>query len=156
LSVTFDTNILYYATVLDSDRSDRARDVIERAMRADAAILILQTLVEFSSIATRKAGLSIDRVRSAISDWRAVLEVEAAVEADLYDALKVVGDHRLPFWDALLWASARRVGVRHLLSEDFQDGRRLGGVRFVNPFTPANDRLIDEILPPWREISDES
>lgn len=38
-------------------------------------------------------------------------------------------------------------GVRHLLTEDLQDGFELAGVRFVNPFDAANNRLIDEILP---------
>ena len=54
----------------------------------------------------------------------------------------------MPFWDAMLWASAQRAGVRHLLTEDLQDGFALQGVKFVNPFERANDRLIDEILPP--------
>jgi predicted nucleic acid-binding protein len=39
-------------------------------------------------------------------------------------------------------------GVRCLLTEDFQDGFILQSVKFVNPFKRANDRLIDEILPP--------
>jgi len=41
-----------------------------------------------------------------------------------------------------------RAGVRHLVTEDLQDGFELAGVRFVNPFDTANNRLIDEILPP--------
>jgi predicted nucleic acid-binding protein len=53
----------------------------------------------------------------------------------------------MSFWDALLWATADRIGVRHLLTEDFQDGRMLGGVTFVNPFNGANARLLAEILP---------
>jgi predicted nucleic acid-binding protein len=47
----------------------------------------------------------------------------------------------------MLWAAAQRAGVRHLLTEDLQDGFELAGVRFVNPFDAANNRLIDEILP---------
>ena len=43
--------------------------------------------------------------------------VHAADESDLVFALEVVRAHRLPFWDAMLWASAQRAGVRHLLSE---------------------------------------
>jgi predicted nucleic acid-binding protein len=54
----------------------------------------------------------------------------------------------LSFWDAMLWASAQRAGVRCLLTEDLQDGFVLQSVRFVNPFKRANDRLIDEVLPP--------
>ena len=42
---------------------------------------------------------------------------------------------------------AQRAGVRHLLTDDPQDGFELAGVRFVNPFEAANNRLIDEVLP---------
>lgn len=55
-----------------------------------------------------------------------------------------VTKHHLAFWDAMLWALA---GMRHLLSEDFQDGFELERVVFVNPFAPSNDVLIDQILP---------
>lgn len=81
------------------------------------------------------------------SDWRAARPVHALAESDLDDALSVVGRHRLQFWDAMLWATARRVGVRYLLSEDFQNGRELDGVTFVDPFDSANDALIERILP---------
>jgi predicted nucleic acid-binding protein len=57
-------------------------------------------------------------------------------------ARPVIGDH-LPFWDAMLWASAQRAGVRHMLSEDFQDGFELQGITFINPFNPENNPLID-------------
>jgi predicted nucleic acid-binding protein len=52
-----------------------------------------------------------------------------------------VDTHRLAFWDATLWASAQRAGVRHLLSEDFQDGFELQDVTFINPFNPENNQL---------------
>jgi len=51
------------------------------------------------------------------------------------------------FWDAMLWAAARHVGVRYLLTEDLQDGFELDRVQFINPFRRANDQLTDEILP---------
>jgi len=51
------------------------------------------------------------------------------------------------FWDAMLWASARRAGVKHLLTEDLQDCFTLQGVTFINPFNRENDQLIDEVLP---------
>jgi predicted nucleic acid-binding protein len=34
----------------------------------------------------------------------------------------------------MLWASAQRAGVRHLLTEDLQDGFALQGVSFIHPF----------------------
>jgi predicted nucleic acid-binding protein len=45
-------------------------------------------------------------------------------------------------------ATAERVGLSYLLTEDLQDGRRLGNLTIVNPFRPENSRLIDRILPP--------
>jgi len=50
-------------------------------------------------------------------------------DGDLTAAFEAVGAHRLPFWDAMLWASAQRAGVRCLLTEDLQDGFVLQSVR---------------------------
>jgi predicted nucleic acid-binding protein len=147
--VSFDTNVLVYATAsLHDPKALRARDLIARAMRAGWTILLLQTLAEFANVAIRKAGIPIEDIIKTINAWRAVLPVQAADEEDLAAALEAVRAHRLPFWDALLWASAQRAGVRCLLTEDLQDGFLLQSVQFVNPFKRANDRLIDEILPP--------
>ena len=147
--VSFDTNVLVYATASISDvRVIRARDLIARAMRAASSVLLLQTLVEFSNVAIRKARIPIKDIRRAIDAWRAVLPVQATADSDLSAALEAVKAHRLAFWDAMLWASAQRAGVRHLLTEDLQDGFALQGVMFINPFKPENDQLIDKVLPP--------
>jgi predicted nucleic acid-binding protein len=148
--VSFDTNILVYATASISDmRVMRARDLIARAMRAASSILLLQTLAEFSNVAIRKARIPVEDIRITVDAWRAVLPVQAADNSDLSAALDaVVRAHRLAFWDAMLWASAQRAGVRHLLTEDMQDGFTLQGVTFIDPFKRENDQLIDEVLPP--------
>jgi predicted nucleic acid-binding protein len=146
--VSFDTNVLVYATAPESvAKGRRARDVIARGLRAGESVLLLQTLAEFANVAIRKAGIPVDDVHRAIDAWRAVLPVRAAEAADLAAALGAVTAHRMAFRDALLWAAARRVGVRYLLTEDLQDGFELDGVRFVDPFVAGNDGLIDEILP---------
>ena len=145
--VSFDTNVLVYATAAINDaKAMRARDLVARAMRAGTCVLLLQTLAEFANVAIRKAGIPIEDIRKTIDAWRAVLLVQAADDEDLAAALETVRAHHLAFWDAMLWASAKRVGVRHLLTEDMQDGFVLQGVTFVNPFKRANDQLIDKIL----------
>jgi predicted nucleic acid-binding protein len=98
-------------------------------------------------VAIRKAGIAVDEIRTTIDAWRAVLPVQGTEDEDLSAALDAVKEHRLAFWDALLWSAAQRAGVRHLLTEELQDGFQLAGVRFVNPFKAANERLIEEILP---------
>ena len=58
MSVSFDTNVLVYATAtLPSSKSVRARELIARAMRAGSSVLLLQSLAEFSNVAIRKAGI---------------------------------------------------------------------------------------------------
>ena len=147
--VSFDTNVLVYATASISDaKVIRARDLIARAMRAASSVLLLQTLAEFSNVALRKARIPVEDIRRTIDAWRAVMPVQAADDSDLLAALEAVRAHRLAFWDAMLWASARRAGVRHLVTEDLQDGLTLQGVKFINPFKRENDQLIDEVLPP--------
>ncbi len=148
MMLSFDTNVLVYATASISDaKAMRARDLIARTMRAASSVLLLQTLAEFSNVAIRKAKIPVEDIRRTIEAWRAVLPVQAADESDLLAALEAVRAHRLAFWDAMLWASACRAGVKHLLTEDFQDGFALQGVTFINQYKLTNDQLIDELLP---------
>jgi predicted nucleic acid-binding protein len=147
--ISFDTNVLVYATIAVGDaRTTKAREMIGRGMRTGSGILLLQTLAEFSSVAIRKAAVPVDKIAAMIHAWRAVFPVQAADDTDLTAALEAVNAYQLNFWDAMLWASARRAGVRHVFTEDLQDRFALEGVTFVNPFKSENDQLIDEILVP--------
>jgi predicted nucleic acid-binding protein len=85
-------------------------------------------------VATRKKGLLGNEAQGFLRDWIEVFPVINAGPATLLRATEAAATHRLAFWDALLWATAREAGCRWLVSEDFQDGRELGGVRFVDPF----------------------
>jgi len=49
-------------------------------------------------------------------------------------ALRGTAAYQLAWFDAHMWAYAERSGIPEILSEDFQHGRRYGGVRAVNPF----------------------
>jgi predicted nucleic acid-binding protein len=145
--LSFDTNVLVYATAaLADDRVSRAQDLLARAMRATTSILLLQSLAEFSNVAIRRGRIPANAVKMMIEAWLAVLPVQSTDDSDLVLALEAVHAHRLPFWDAMLWASAQRVGVRHMLSEDFQDGFELQDVTFINPFNTENNQLIDKLL----------
>jgi len=146
--ISFDAKVLVFATAaLVNDRVSRARDLLTRAMRAATGVLLLQSLAEFSNVAIRKAGIPADLIGRIVQSWCAVLPVQPADEGDLFTALEAVRAHRLAFWDAMLWASAQRAGVRHMLTEDFQDGFVLQEVTFINPFSRENDPLIEKLLP---------
>ena len=146
---TLDSNVLVYAVVEPPEpRADRARELIVRCTRGNTAILLLQALAEFSTVAMRRHGLSAFDIQNRVDALRQPIPVEAAAEEDLLAALDLVRDHRLAFWDAMMCATASRAGLQYLLSEDMEDGRRFGGLTIVNPFRPENAALIDRILPP--------
>ena len=41
-------------------------------------------------------------------------------------------------WDAVIISVCDAHGVSTLFTEDMQDGQRIGGLKIVNPFNPAN------------------
>ena len=139
---SLDTNILVYAVDRDAgERHERSRELIGRAARRDC-VLTVQALGEFFHATTRKNLLEAARARAFVRDWLDVFPVTAADDTALVDAMEAVEEHRLSFWDAMLWATARRIGCSAILSEDMQDGRRLSGVAIINPFAAdAADRL---------------
>lgn len=149
MNCSFDTNILVYTLgPIDDPRRQAARDLIVRGMRNGNVVLTLQSLAEFSSVATRKLGMGADAVQQRVQAWSDVMPVQPATFDDLVAALRIVRDHRLSFWDALLCATILRAGVRYLFTEDLQDGQSLLGMTIVNPLAGENGRLADRILPP--------
>ena len=145
--ISADTNILVYAADRSAgDRHAAAAELVERLIRAGVCVQTLQSLCEFFNVITRKTGIDPGLAAEFVEGWRMVMPVEPASTDDLSHAIRGVREHGLSFWDALLWATARRAGVRLLLSEDFQDGRTIEGVRIANPFAPENRQLIERML----------
>lgn len=147
MRVTFDSNILVYAIDTEAGaKRSTALDLIGRAVDADC-VFILQSLAEFFFVATRKAGLDAAAGAEFVNGWREIFPVRAAGEGALALAMEAVRDHQLSFWDAMLWATARQANCQLLVSEDFQDGRTLEGVTFVDPFMSGNAALLESALP---------
>jgi predicted nucleic acid-binding protein len=147
--VGFDTNILVYTLETPGNMHlDQARGLVNRAARSASVGLLLQSLTEFSFVAIRKLRMDVHLVGRRVAALRGVAEVHGPTSEDLMESLDLVRDHHVSFWDALMCATANRAGLRYLLSEDMQDGRRIGGLTIVNPFRSENAALIDRILPP--------
>ncbi len=145
---SLDTDILVYAVDRDAgERHGRSRELVERAARCDC-VLTAQALAEFFHATTRKNLLHPALASAFVRDWLDVFPVASADNAALVDAMDAVEQHRLSFWDAMLWATARRAGCSTILSEDMQDGRRLSGVEFVNPFAMEAAARLAALLEP--------
>lgn len=145
--ISFDSNILVYAADREAgERHGAAVDLLERSIRHGNCIQTLQSFCEFFNVVTRKSGIEPGAAAAFVDGWRSVMLVEAATPADLDEAMRAVEVYRIGFWDAMLWATARRAGVRILFSEDLQDGRTIEGVRILNPFAAHHAMRIEQTL----------
>jgi predicted nucleic acid-binding protein len=149
LRVTFDSNVLIYAVSQSDPRHAAATALVDRAARADCR-QTLQSLAECFNVLHRKYRMPAREAFGWVQIFQALFVVVPADGSDLEVAAGAVERNGLSFWDAMLWATANRAGCRMLFSEDLQDGRRLEGVLFVNPFAPANQKLVDLALPELR------
>jgi predicted nucleic acid-binding protein len=154
VSVTLDANVLVYAIDRTAGgRHEAALAIVERWLRCQTGVIILQTMAEFYAVATRKFGTPATVAYTFLKELRLVLPIRVVDERDLARVAQTDGRHGLSFWDALLWATCDRVGVRYLLTEDFQDRRVIGRVTYLNPFDAANQDLLDLALAAGTESS---
>jgi len=145
---SLDTNILVYACDRDAGDRHRASKEILACGAGRDCVLTVQALAEFFHVTTRKGKLAATVASAFVSDWHELFEVVYADEGTILDAMEMVIGHKLAFWDAMLWATARQHGCSTLFSEDMQDRRRLGGLEIVNPFAVDNSDRVSALLRP--------
>jgi predicted nucleic acid-binding protein len=92
-----------------------------------------QSLNEFSCVAPRR-GIPISKVRTKVEMLHDLGQLLPLTDVMTLAAFEVVERHMLSFWDALIWAVAKKADLMVVISEDFQHGRVLDGVTFVVPF----------------------
>jgi len=144
-SVLMDTNILVYTfDPRDVIRQEQAIALLLKLEEHNAGCLSAQCLAEFTNVAISKRRLSLDEIIRKVDGWRNVFPVYDLTPQIVLEAARGVRDHQLAYYDAQIWASARLNQIPTVFSEDFQDGQRLEGVRFANPFTDSFK--IDEWL----------
>jgi predicted nucleic acid-binding protein len=131
----FDTNILVYADDDDSPAKQRvARDLWLEHRRAGTGVVSLQVLQEYFVTVTRKLKLDPRSARRKV-ELLSEFDVATPEVADILAAIDLHRLHAFSFWDALVVRAAKQAGCRVLLSEDFQSGHEIDGLRVVNPFT---------------------
>lgn len=132
--------LIYSADPASGEKHQRAKDLIRRLIDDGVLALSVQNLNEFYSAATKSnkpPSLPHDRAVQAVQELvrsSLVLPMTASMTLLALDAMPRYG---LSFWDALIWAAAKENGAAVIYTEDFQHGRDVEGVRFVNPFLAA-------------------
>ena len=145
--VLIDTNILVYGYQPEERfKHPRAVDIVETLMENGRGRLSAQILAEFvnSSTKTRHPILPLDEAQTQVEWFMTSFTVFDLTPSIVLEALRGVRQHRMSYFDAQIWATAKLNQVPTIITEDFQSGRRVEGVLFVNPFLPNFD------LEEWR------
>ncbi len=134
-----DTNVVVYAYDLDDPRKHTiARELIEHLSNQGRLVFSTQVFNEFCWALMRpkrKTTLSSDQLAVILRELAATGEVVPIIPTLTLRALDAMPRHGLSFWDALIWSAAVENRVATIYTEDFQDGREVEGVLFVNPFS---------------------
>ena len=136
--ILIDTNLLIY--LYDPNQSEKQKQserVLEQLELNRSGRLSVQALAEFFSVATRKLSPSLTPAQALdqVTLFTRLWPVYDLTPMIVMEAGRGVRDHKLSYYDAQVWATARLNQVPVVFSEDFHDGSILEGVRFVNPFS---------------------
>ena len=137
--VFVDTHVLLYCfDDHDPAKRDQARGWIAACWQRRCGRISTQVLNEFYSNARRRfpTALSAGDARAEVrryQRWQPWQIDHPTMET----AWAVESRYQLDYADALIVAAAQAQGCAYLLSEDLQHGRRIHGVRIVDPFRSA-------------------
>lgn len=139
-SILLDTNVLIYAyDAADIPRQSQALAILRRMEESAQACLSVQCLSEFMRVMIVKRRLSLNEAIEQVGRWQQVFQIYPLTTWVVIEAARGVRDYGMAYYDAQIWAAARLNQAQVVFSEDFQDGRTIEGVRFVNPFSPHFD-----------------
>jgi len=132
-----DTNLLVYAI----DPSEPGKQAVAQKWIASAhqsgdGCLSYQVVQEWFNVVLRKAATPLSTEQAA-SIYRKLIEPLWHVQSsrELVDTAIDIHQHdSLSWWDSLIVSAAIQGGCGRLLSEDLQHGRKICGVKIVNPF----------------------
>jgi predicted nucleic acid-binding protein len=126
----FDTNVLLYLLSDDIAKADMAETLL-----AKGGMISVQVLNEFSSVASRKLGMSWREIREILDTVRAVCGV-VPVTIESHDrAIDLSERYGFSIYDSLILASAILAGCITLFTEDLQNGQCIDDQVIVrNPF----------------------
>lgn len=145
--ILLDTNVLIYSVDPSSaEKQEIATEVLEDLLFDRRAVISVQVLGEFFRVSTsgrriRQPLAQADAMLRMTEFTRSMIVLESRAEHVL-DAARIAPQYSMGFWDAVILATAKADGITVMLTEDYDDGRVIEGVRIVNPFAPAFDMAL--------------
>lgn len=140
MRVFIDTNLWAYR--LDQREPEKSRHIscwLADITQDHEVVISTQVLIELRSVATRKLQPALsDRQISELLEALSGFEVVSADATLVLDAHQLAITEQLSWFDALIIEAAIRSRCDVLFSEDLSHGRRISGLRLINPFLSEN------------------
>jgi predicted nucleic acid-binding protein len=134
--IFIDTNILIYAyDATAGEKHASASNLLIDLWNSRLGVVSTQVLQEFFVNVVQKIPKPIDKriAKEIVKDllkWHVVVINGNSI----LDAIDISSRYRYSFWDAMIIESAIRGNARILMTEDLQNGQKIGGVTIKNPF----------------------
>ena len=127
----FDTSVLLYLLSEEAEKADRVEELL-----AQRGVISVQVLNEFTSVATRKLGLSFPEVREVLETVRTICSTQPLTVEHHDRGVEIAERYRFSFYDSIIVASALISGCKTLYSEDMQHKQVIDKqLTIFNPFT---------------------
>ena len=134
----FDTNVLVYAAVRQDERkSATAQELIRHALEVNHdGVISVQVVTEFINVMLNRFKMSANAVDEWVSQFYPLLATEVTMDA-VRNAMCIKEEYGIQYYDALIIATAEKLGCTEIVSEDLNDGQLYHGMAVVNPFKSA-------------------
>ena len=131
----FDTNVLVYAaTKQDARKGEIAREIISHALIVNHdGCISTQVLAEFANTMTGKLHHDKESIDGFIDYYRELLATDVTIDL-VRRAMAVKEEYGLQFYDALIVATAEKLGCHEIVTEDLNPDQTYCGMAVVNPF----------------------
>ena len=131
----FDTNILVYAATDDDPRKrDIARELIGHAIEVNHdGCISTQVLQEFCNTLYKKTKRTKAEIDGMLDYFRELLATDVTIDL-VRRAMAVKEEYGLQFYDALIVATAAKLGCHEIVTEDLNPDQTYCGMAVVNPF----------------------
>jgi predicted nucleic acid-binding protein len=132
-----DTNLFIYAIdPADTRKQTIAQKWIASAHASGEGVVSYQVVQEWFNIVVRKSAKPLS-LTEATSVYRRLIEPLWGIQSSrelLDSAIDLHQNDRISWWDSLIVAAAIQGQCDRLISEDLQHGRKIRGVKILNPF----------------------
>ena len=131
----FDTNILVYAATNQDERKSRiAREVVAHSIKVNHdGCISTQVLSEFANVMMGKLHHDRESVDGFLDYFRELVASDVTIDL-VRRAVAVKDEYGIQFYDALIVATADKLGCTEIVSEDLNDEQVYCGMAIVNPF----------------------